>query len=109
MHHIKKVTYAGAGMNSTIHPRRRRPMPSTIKPQNKATVVAIWGAGQAPGCFSLTCAMILATSSDMTATGPMETSLEVAKNCGAGSDHGVTSNMVQYAYAVDEDTNEARV
>ena len=34
---------AGAGMNSTNHPRRKRPIPNTMNPQIKATVVAIWG------------------------------------------------------------------
>lgn len=67
-------------MNSTSHPRRKIPMPSTMKPQMNATVVAICGPGQTPGWCSLTVAMIRETVRDMTATGPMETSLEVANN-----------------------------
>lgn len=37
---IKPLT-AGSGMNSTIHPILNNPMPSTMKPQMKETVVAI--------------------------------------------------------------------
>ena len=55
-------------------------MHKTMKPHMKATVVAICGPSHISGCASLTCLMIWATVRDMTATGPMDTSLEVAKN-----------------------------
>ncbi len=67
-------------MNSTSQPRRKRPMPNTMKPHMKATVVAICGPDQTFGWCSLTDAMMRETVRDMTATGPMETSLEVANN-----------------------------
>lgn len=78
---IKPLT-AGAGMNSTSQPRWRRPIPRTMKPQMKATVVAICGPAHLSGWASLMNLMIWDTVRDMTATGPMETSFEVAKNCG---------------------------
>jgi hypothetical protein len=43
-------------------------------------VVAICGESQRSPCAAWMCLMMFATSRDMTATGPMETSLEVAKN-----------------------------
>jgi hypothetical protein len=45
-----------------------------------ATVVAIWGPSQTFGWALFTCLMIWATVRDITATGPIETSFEVAKN-----------------------------
>lgn len=77
---IKPLT-AGMGMNSTIQPSRKMPMPKTMKPQMKATVVAISGPLHTSGCDLLTCVIICDTVRDMTATGPIETSLEVAKSC----------------------------
>lgn len=76
---IKPLT-AGAGMNSTSHPNLSRPMPSTMKPQMNDRVVAICGPSHIPGCASFTCLIIWETVSDITATGPIDTSLEVAKN-----------------------------
>lgn len=67
-------------MNSTSQPILSKPMPKTMKPQMKATVVAICGAGHWLGWALLILLIIWATSRDMTATGPMETSLDVAKN-----------------------------
>lgn len=66
---------------STIHPRRRRPMTRTMAPQMSARAVAMTlpGMSAPPGC-SWTCLMTLDTSSDMTATGPIVTSLDVAKS-----------------------------
>jgi hypothetical protein len=72
---------AGVGMNSTSQPRRKRPIPSTINPQTKASVVAISGPDHLPGCAASTARITWATVSDITATGPIETSFEVAKNC----------------------------
>lgn len=40
---VMKPLTAGMGMNSTSHPIRRRPMPSTMKPQMNASAVAIVG------------------------------------------------------------------
>lgn len=56
-------------------------MPRTMNPQRKATVVAIWGPSHLFGWDFSTLLMMFATVRDMTATGPIETSFEVAKNC----------------------------
>ena len=83
---VMKPLTAGAGMNSTSHPKRNRPMARTINPQMNATVVAICGCDHSSGCASVTCLMIWATVRDITATGPIETSFEVAKNWGRSAD-----------------------
>lgn len=70
---------AGWGMNSTSQPSRRRPMPRTMKPQMNARQVAITGAVHSLGCAAITALMMLPVSRDITATGPIETSLDVAK------------------------------
>lgn len=54
---IKPLT-AGSGMNSTIHPRRSKPIPKTMKPQMKERVVAISGPVQTLGCALSTWVMI---------------------------------------------------
>ena len=51
-----------------------------MKPQMKATVVAICGDDHTSGWAALTSLMIWETVKDMTATGPMETSFDVANN-----------------------------
>lgn len=76
---MKPLT-AGAGMNSTSQPIRSKPTPRTITPQINARVVAISGPVHRFGCFASTILMIWDTVRDMTATGPIETSLAVAKN-----------------------------
>ena len=73
-----KPETAGPGMNSTIQPSLSKPMPRTMKPQMKARQTAICGPVYKSDC-SCTWWMTLETSSDMTATGPIETSLLVAK------------------------------
>lgn len=40
---VMKPLTAGAGMNSTSHPMRKRPIPRTMNPVMKAKTVAIWG------------------------------------------------------------------
>lgn len=42
----------------------------------------------------------------MTATGPIDTSLEVAKNCGEGVSVVIETKMEARAHAVDGDTDE---
>ena len=78
---VMKPLTAGVGMNSTIHPSLSRPIPRTIKPQMKATAVAIVWGSHTSGCESVTCLTISAMVIDITATGPIDTSFEVAKNC----------------------------
>ncbi len=46
---------------------------------HKARAVAMTSLLQTPGCEAWTAEMTFAVCRDMTATGPMETSLEVAK------------------------------
>ena len=96
-------------------------MPRTMKPQTKATVVAICGPSHLSGWLALMNRMIWATVRDMTATGPMDTSLEVAKNCawtvcvnhnGEKRKHGRGRKEVRSmpsTYAVDQDADEGGV
>ena len=77
---VMKPLTAGAGMNSTSQPIRRRPTPRTMQPVKKANNVAISGPDHSFGWCASTCWIICATVTDITATGPMDTSLDVAKN-----------------------------
>ena len=108
---VMKPLTAGAGMNSTSQPIRSRPIRRTIKPQMKATVVAICGPSHSPGWWLLTCLIICETVRDITATGPMETSLDVANNCACRMSGRNPGNYTGgcCTYAVDEDANECRV
>lgn len=76
--------------------------------QMKATVVAICGPPHVLGWEACTCLMIWAMVSDMTATGPIDTSLEVAKNWGV-INMVIETKMEAGAHAVDGDTDEGRV
>ena len=77
---VIKPLIAGAGINSTIQPILRRPIPSTMKPHMKETAVAMTWGSHFPGWSLFTAEMIWETVNDITATGPMETSFDVAKN-----------------------------
>jgi hypothetical protein len=77
---VMKPATAGVGINSTIQPMRKRPIPRTIKPHMKARVMAICTLSHSSPCDFWMYLMMLATSRDMTATGPIDTSLDVAKN-----------------------------
>ena len=70
---------AGRGMKSTINPRRRIPMPNTIAPTMTARAEATTWPGM-PGAAVRASLTMSPTRSDMTATGPMVMSFEVAKN-----------------------------
>lgn len=76
---MKPLT-AGAGMNSTNHPKRNSPSPRTMNPHRNDKVVAIVGASQTPGWECNIRATMFPVCNDMTATGPIDTSFEVAKN-----------------------------
>jgi hypothetical protein len=79
---VMKPLTAGAGINSTIQPIRRMPMARTMNPHRNATFVAIKGPDHVLGNFLSTALMIWEIVKATIATGPIETSLEVAKNCG---------------------------
>jgi hypothetical protein len=76
---VMKPLMAGIGMKSTIQAMRRSPMTRTMNPEVKPAVIAIVGLSHTPGCSFCTRWMTLAIVSDKTATGPIDTSLEVAK------------------------------
>ena len=76
---VMKPAIAVYGMNSIKKSSRRRPMPRVIMPQKKASVVAISGAVNSLPLDDWTEAITVAVCKDMTATGPMVTSFDVAK------------------------------
>lgn len=76
---VMKPAMAVKGINSIRKSSRRRPMPRVMMPQKKARVVAIWGAVNSLPVDARTDAMTFAVCRDITATGPMVTSLDVAK------------------------------
>jgi DNA-directed RNA polymerase subunit L len=79
---VMKPLTAGAGINSTIQPIRRRPMARMMNPDRNARFVAIVGLDHVLGNCLSTALMIWETVKATIATGPIETSLEVAKNYG---------------------------
>ena len=76
---VMKPAIAGTGMNSTIKPSRRIPSPRVMTPQKNASVVAINSGDHWLGYADWTDAMTEAVCNDMTATGPIVTSFDVAK------------------------------
>jgi hypothetical protein len=77
---VMKPLTAGAGINSTIQPMCRMPMARTMNPHRNARFVAMRGLDHLSGNCLSTALMIWETVKATTATGPIETSLEVAKN-----------------------------
>ena len=75
-----KPATAGIGMSSTTQPKRSSPMPKTMNPHMNAKFVAICGLDHSCGCLLSTYVIICETVRDMTATGPIEISLDVANN-----------------------------
>lgn len=83
-------------------------MHRTMKPQMKATVIAICGPSHLSGWWASTCLIIWEIVRDMTATGPIETSLDVANS------FGLISSVVAHVcgegtYTVNEHSNEGGV
>lgn len=72
---VMNAAIAVSGIYSTTNPSRSRPSPVTIEPAMSARPDAIACAGRCGDS-----AMTFPTSVDMTATGPMVMSLDVAKN-----------------------------
>ena len=66
-------------LNSTMKPTLSNPMARTMIPQMNARQTAICGALYSSPNLFCTLAMMLPVSRLMTATGPIETSFEVAK------------------------------
>ena len=58
---VMNPAIAGTGMNSTMKPRRNKPMPNVMAPQSKARAVAISGFVNSFGLVFCTCAMTRAT------------------------------------------------
>ena len=77
---VMKPATAGVGMNSTSQPSRSRPIASTMKPHMKDSVTAIWTLLHLVPYAAWTLPITVATSRHITATGPIDTSFEVAKN-----------------------------
>ena len=74
-----KASTAGNGINSTMNPSLKRPIPKVMAPQRSDKVVAISGPVYLSPYLAWTLVIIFPTSILITATGPMETSLLVAK------------------------------
>lgn len=105
---VMKPLMAGAGMNSTSQPILKSPIARTIIPQVNASVVAMSGPDHLPGNLESTEAMISATVRDITATGPMDTSLDVAKNW-MGMALARVSFLEWSAYTVYQNADERRI
>ena len=76
---VMNAEIAGREIKSTMKPRRRRPNPRVMPPTMTDRAIAM-SSGAKSGCVFWASMTTLPTKVDMTATGPIVMSFEVAKN-----------------------------